>query len=73
MKPRPLIDELLDEYFPKEKFGKKERKLAKAMALEFLKSAQQEYAMNDLINTELFYGRGLTTEERDRILKSWVY
>ena len=73
MKPRPLIDELLDEYFPKDKFGKVERKQAKAMTLEFFNLARQEYAMNDTINTEIFLGRELTAIEKDNILKTWGY
>jgi len=73
MKPKPLIDELLDGHLPKRYYGHEARKHAKEMALEFFKLARQEYAMDDEINTELFLGRELSPEERNDILKKWGY
>ena len=73
MKPRPLIDELLDEHLPKKYYGHEARKNAKKLALEFFKLARQEYAMDDEINTELFLNRELTTEEKDNIRKIWGF
>ena len=73
MKPKPLIDELLDEHLPKRYFGPGTRKHAKKMALEFFKLARQEYAMSDEINTKLFLGRELFPKERNNILKKWGY
>jgi hypothetical protein len=68
---KPIIDELLEEYFPEASYNSRLRKKAKDMALEFFKSARQEYAMQDEINTELFLGRELTQEEKDRNRKRW--
>jgi hypothetical protein len=73
MKQKPLVDELLENYFPKKSYDMAMREKAKAMTLEFFKLARQEYAMQDEINTEIFLGRPLKPAERNRILKSWGY
>ena len=73
MKPKPIIDELLDEHFPKRYYGRIVRKHAKELALEFFKSVRQEYAMNDEINTALFLGRELSNEEKQSIRIKWGY
>ena len=72
-KQKPLIGELLEEYFPEESYNEKIRKKAKYMALEFFKLARQEYAMQDEINTALFLGRELTQKEKDGIRKRWGF
>jgi hypothetical protein len=73
MKPRPLIDELLDEHLPKRYYGHEARKHAKNFALEFFQSARQEFAMQEEIDMEILFGRGLLNEERNDILKKWGY
>ena len=71
VKQKPIIDELLEEYFPKARYKASIRKKAKSMALEFLKAVKVEYAMQDQIDTALFFGKELSQKEKDSIIKKW--
>jgi hypothetical protein len=73
MKPKPLIDELIDEYLPKRYYGHEARKHAKEMACKFHDLVRQQCAMQEEIDMEILLGHKLGSEERNHILRKWGY
>ena len=72
MKPKLLIDDLLEYHLPKRYYGHEARKNAKRLALQFFDMARQQCAMEEEINWELWTGE-LSNDDRDKILKRWGY